>query len=79
MLNMKKPVTCEKCGGIKAGTERWYTPAAMICCGHPVAVGELEEIFAGELSVNDRLLILDTDKKQSKQVKIGELIKFMGR
>jgi hypothetical protein len=77
MLNMKKPVTCEKCGGIKAGTERWYTPAAMICGGHPMGMDELVEIFSDELSVNDRLLILDTDKKQSKQVKLGELIKFI--
>jgi hypothetical protein len=74
---MKKPVICEKCGGIKAGTERWYTPAAMMCGGHGTTVSELEEIFSDELSVNDRLLILDEDKKQSKQIKLGELIKFM--
>jgi hypothetical protein len=74
---MSKPVTCEKCGGIKAGTERWYTPAAMICGGHPMQVDELDEIFSDELSINDRLLILDMDKHLSRQVKLGELIKFI--
>jgi hypothetical protein len=74
---MKKSEKCEKCGGIILGTEKWYTPIWKMCLGHSWKVNELDEIFSDELSINDRLLINDTDKNQSKQVKLGELIKFL--
>ena len=68
---------CEKCGSIKAGTERWWQSKWGLCWGHVPRVSELESITNGQLSENDFLLVSDIDEKKSKKLKVGDLLEYI--
>ena len=74
-------IICEKCDRIRAGTDdRWYrffVPPWMLCWGHNIKVSELECMTKNDLDIEDIFMISDMSEKKSKQIKIGELIKFI--
>jgi len=74
---MKQMKICKTCGRVISGTERWYHSKSLLCYGHSLRLNDLDEIYNGELSINDYLLLTDTDKEKSRKVKLGELVKFI--
>ena len=72
-MNFKK---CDKCGLIKAGTEKWYHFFKWdLCWGHDRRVSELE--FLKNISSDDVLLCVDTSEHMTKQVKVGDLVEYI--
>ncbi len=75
-------VTCEKCGRTKAGTgnkfHRFFTPVWMLCWGHKtLRVSELNRLTKEDLDSEDLILVSDMSEKESKQIKVGDLVEFL--
>ncbi len=70
---------CLECNKTVAGTGKWYTPIWKICWGHHQKVSQLEYLKTDEISNDDVLLISDISKKESKQVKVGDLLEYVRR
>ena len=71
---------CETCGGTPVLKRRWWQSAMEICWGHnQKRVSELNQLKVDEISSDDVLLISDVSKKESKQIRVGDLVEYVRR